>query len=101
MQAPIQKIKNGRCRKTPKGLPMAERDKRLGLSGIKDSYHLNDGGPTASSQAQTSSPPWLSVRLRHALTGSHRFCRSAIQIDQRPMQIPVLHGALIDLDGGT
>ena len=48
MQAPIQKIKNGRCRKTPKGLPMAERDKRLGLSGIKDSYHLNDGGSTAS-----------------------------------------------------
>jgi hypothetical protein len=48
MQAPIQKIKNGRCRKTPKGLPMAERDKMLGLLGLKDSYHLNDGGSTAS-----------------------------------------------------
>src|ERR1035441_4989803 len=46
MQAPIQKIKNGRCRKTPKGLPMAERDKMWGLSGIKDSYHLNNGGST-------------------------------------------------------
>lgn len=31
MQTPIQKIKNGRCRKTPKALPMAEPDGALGL----------------------------------------------------------------------
>src|ERR1035438_5322297 len=30
MQAPIQKIRNGRCRKTARGLPTAERDKALG-----------------------------------------------------------------------
>ena len=61
MQAPIQKIKNGRCRKTPKGLPMAERDRMLGLSGIKDSYPRDNGGSTASSQSQTPSCPWLSA----------------------------------------
>src|SRR5437899_4191611 len=41
MQAPIQKIRKGRCRKTSWGLPMAERDKPLALSNIKDSYQFN------------------------------------------------------------
>ncbi len=48
MQAPIQKMRNGRCRKTPRGLPMAERDEVLRPSGIKDFYHFNDGISTAS-----------------------------------------------------
>jgi hypothetical protein len=48
MQAPIQKIRNGRCRKTPRGLPKAERDELLRPSGIKDSYHFNDGVSTPS-----------------------------------------------------
>jgi len=40
MQAPIQKIKNGRCRKTSKGLPKVERDKVLEVSGILGFYHF-------------------------------------------------------------
>jgi hypothetical protein len=34
MQAPIQKIRNGRCRKTPKGLLEAERNKALEVADI-------------------------------------------------------------------
>ncbi len=40
--------------------------KMLGLSGIKDSYHLNNDGSTASSHSQTPSYPRLSSRSRQA-----------------------------------
>src|SRR2546423_15148180 len=40
MQAPIQKIRNGRCRNTSRGFPMAGWDKPLGLSNIKYSYQF-------------------------------------------------------------
>jgi hypothetical protein len=41
MHAPIQKIRNGRCRKTARGFIMAKRDNALGLSDIKDSQQFN------------------------------------------------------------
>ena len=69
---------------------MAERDKVLGPSGIEDSYHFNDGLSKPPWKVQTPSRACLSVRSGHVLTGSHRFCRPAVQIDQRPMQITVL-----------
>jgi hypothetical protein len=62
----------------------------LGLSGIKDSYHLANGGSTGLLTGSDAKSFMVSVRLRHAFNGSHRFCRTAIQVDQRPMQIPVL-----------
>jgi hypothetical protein len=49
MHTPIQKIRNDRCRKTSRGLPMAKRDKALGVSDIKVSAvtleHIVDGLP--------------------------------------------------------
>src|ERR1019366_1951573 len=87
MQAPIQKMRNDRCRKTLRGLPMDERDEVLRPSGIKDFYHFNDGVSTASLKVWTQSHPCSSGRSKHALIGSHSFCRPAIQMHQRPMQI--------------
>ena len=45
-------MRNERCQKIPKAPPMGERDKALGWSGIKDSYHFNRGSSTASFKAQ-------------------------------------------------
>jgi hypothetical protein len=61
--------------------PELERD-GVGAFGMASYKAINSGRNVQALK--------VSVRLRRALTRSHRFCRPAVQVDQRPMQIPVL-----------